>query len=285
MRVTRLGEGVDQSKKLRVDAIQRTVTVLHDYRTEMDQLGVERGRQVATSAVREAVNGAEFLRAASEATDLVTELLSGEEEGRLSFAGAVGELRPTSGVDVVIDIGGGSTELAIGMPLEGDHAGKVSVQVRVVSLELGCVRISERYLLHDPPLADEVTQARQAIGSRLAMAQDEVPVLSRLPAESRLIGLAGTVSTIAALQQGLREYDRDRIHHFDLRADVVNQWCDTLARETHRQRLRHPGMMEGRQDVILGGVLVLSESMARLGLENCLVSESDILDGLIASQR
>jgi exopolyphosphatase / guanosine-5'-triphosphate,3'-diphosphate pyrophosphatase len=281
MRITRLGQGVDETKELRDDAIRRTLDVLAAYRDEMDRLAVGRGRQVATSAVRDAANGSDFLRAATGVTGLATELLEGTEEGRLSFEGATAQLPPVSGADVVIDIGGGSTELVVG---SGDGGPGRERPPDVISLDLGCVRISERYFSHDPPTSGELDSARRGIDAELARAVEAIPLLGRLPGGSRCIGLAGTVSTVVTLELGLVEYDRDKVHLFRLRADVVDRWRRVLASETSAERLHHPGMAEGREDVLLGGVLVLAECLARLGLDECLVSEADILDGLVASQ-
>ncbi len=281
MRITRLGQGVDENKELREDAIRRTLDVLVEYREEMDRLAVGRGRQVATSAVRDASNGSDFLRAATAATGLATELLDGRDEGRLSFEGAIAQLPAVSGADVVLDIGGGSTELVVGSD-EGDA--RRQRHLDVISLDLGCVRISERYFSHDPPLPEELDSARRGIDAELARAVHAIPLLGRLPDGSRCIGLAGTVSTVVALELGLVEYDREKVHLFGLRADVVDRWRDILAAETSAQRLHHPGMVRGREDVLVGGVLILSECLARLGFDECLVSEADILDGLVASQ-
>jgi len=275
MEITRLGKGVDATHKLDGDAIDRTVAVLRDFRVEMDRFGVDRARLVATSAVRDAVNREEFLRAASDAVGVPAELLSGYEEGRLAYAGATADLAPADGDDVVVDIGGGSTELVVGA--DGD--------VRAVSLAIGCVRLTERYLLHDPPRSDELGAAVAAVAAELDRATEEVPTLACLPPGSRLLGLAGTVSTLAALDQGLVDYDRDRLHHSVLTRDAVERWCERLAAEPARQRGTRPGMTPGREDVIVGGVLVFREVMIRFGFDNCLVSESDILDGLAASLR
>jgi exopolyphosphatase / guanosine-5'-triphosphate,3'-diphosphate pyrophosphatase len=201
------------------------------------------------------------------------ELLDGAEEGRLSYRGATAELPPSAGDDVVLDIGGGSTELV----LRGDAG------VEAVSLDLGCVRLTERHLHHDPPTADELAGARMTIAAELERAVTVVPRLGRLRPPSRLIGLAGTVSTVAALDQGLAHYDRDRIHHFTLSRSMVDGWCRRLAELTAAERAALPGMVEGRQDVIVGGVAVLDQVMDRFGFATCLVSESDILDGLVAS--
>jgi exopolyphosphatase / guanosine-5'-triphosphate,3'-diphosphate pyrophosphatase len=275
MRITRLGQGVDASHKLSVDAIDRTVRVLGEFRGEMDRFGVARVRMVATSAVRDAVNGQEFLDAASETVGAPAELLSGEEEGRLAYAGATSGLPASTGDDVVIDIGGGSTELI---------AARAGI-LGVVSLDLGCVRLTERYLASDPPTVDELSAAVATIDAELDRAQALVPVLRSLAPGSRLIGLAGTVSTLAALDQGLVDYDRSQLHHSVLTAERVAGWCTVLAGEPAAARARRAGMVPGREDVIVGGALVLRQAMARIGIGECLVSESDILDGLVAGHR
>lgn len=271
MRVTRLGKGVDATHKLDVDAIERTVAVLREFRATMDGLGAGRVRMVATSAVRDAVNGREFLDAAAEAVGVPAELLSGEEEGALAYAGATAELPPTSG-GVVVDIGGGSTELIT------EEGGRV----RVASMDLGCVRLTERYLHHDPPVGDELAAAVGAVDAELERAVAAVPALAEA-AGRPLVGLAGTVSTLSALEQGVVAYDREQLHHSVLTADAVRRWCDELAGEPSSARARRVGMVPGREDVIVGGVLVLREVMARLAADECLVSEADILDGLAAS--
>ena len=273
MRITRLGQGVDATRKLSPEAMDRTLAVLADYRRAMDRLGVVRARLAATSAVRDALNGDEFLKAATEVAGVTAELLGGEEEGRLSHAGATADLPAAGGEDVVVDIGGGSTELVTYR--EG--------AVAAVSLELGCVRLSERYFHHDPPTPDEVAATVAAIERELDRAAQAVPDLVSLPPGSRLLGLAGTVSTLSLLDQGLAEYDRSRVHGATLTLEAVERWCDTLAAETAAERVRRPGMVEGRQDVIVGGALVLRQVMRRFGFDRCVVSESDILDGLAAS--
>jgi exopolyphosphatase/guanosine-5'-triphosphate,3'-diphosphate pyrophosphatase len=272
MRITRLGDGVDATHKLNDDAIGRTLRVLGEFRVAMDDNGVARSRMVATSAVRDAVNGDEMLDRASEVAAVRAELLSGEEEGRLAYLGATADLPPTEGDDVVVDIGGGSTELV--SVVEG--------QVEVVSLDLGCVRLSERYLQDDPPLPEQLAAVVAAIDAALDEAPRAVSALLRLRPRSRLVGLAGTVSTLASLDQQLAQYDYSRLHHATLTRQSVVQWCDVLAAEPARSRLARPGMSQGREDVIVGGALVLREVMSRFGFEECIVSESDILDGLAA---
>lgn len=275
MRVTRLGQGVDATGKLAVDAIDRTVEVLRAYRGTVDRLGATRIRMVATSAVRDAVNGDELLDAAAEAVGAPAELLSGEEEGALAFAGATAELPATTGDVMVVDIGGGSTELIVG------HGGRLAV----ASLDLGCVRLTERYLHHDPPTAGELAAAAAVVGAELdrALAALPAPAAGNGAAQRTLVGLAGTVSTLSALEQGVAAYDRDRLHHSVLGVAAVRRWCADLAAEPSQARARRTGMVPGREDVIVGGALVLREVMARLGAAECLVSESDILDGLVAS--
>jgi len=275
VRITRLGQGVDRTGALDPDAIGRTVSVLAEYRVTMEALSAAGARLVATSAVRDAANRDEFLTAASAAAGVSAEVLSGGEEGRLAYAGATADLPPAAGADVVVDIGGGSTELVV----RGSHG------VEAVSLDLGCVRLTERYLTSDPPTPAEVGAALDRIELELSRAAAQVPALATPPEGGRLLGLAGTVSTLSALEQRLAAYDRARIHHSVLSRATVDRWCETLAAEPAAARAGRPGMVEGRQDVIVGGALVLRAVMARLGFAECLVSESDILDGLIASQR
>jgi len=275
VRITRLGQGVDRTRTLHPDAIARTTAVLAEFAETMGRLGVTGARLVATSAVRDAANRAEFVAAATAASGVPAEVLSGIDEARLSYEGATADLPPVAGDDVVLDIGGGSTELAVA----GDGG------LEAVSLDLGSVRLTERDLPSDPPTEGELAAAGRDIEAELARAEAAVPALAALPPGSRLLGLAGTVSTIAALDQGLPSYDRDALHHSVLRAATVGRWCDTLAAEPAAARARRPGMVEGRQDVIVGGILVLRAVMARFRFAECLVSESDILDGLIASQR
>jgi exopolyphosphatase/guanosine-5'-triphosphate,3'-diphosphate pyrophosphatase len=273
MRITRLGQGVDATHDLSDEAIARTLAVLSEYRSAMDAHGVLRSRLVATSAVRDADNGSDFLAAAGATIGAEAELLAGDEEGRLAYSGATQGLAVSSADTVVVDIGGGSTELII--DIEG--------AVRAVSLELGCVRLSERFLRHDPPPADELAAATAEIERELSRALVAIPALAQLGAPRQLIGLAGTVSTLSALNQGLAQYDREKLHHSVLTRQAVDAWCATLASEPASSRAQRPGMTEGRQDVIVGGALVLRHVMERLGFGECTVSESDILDGLIGS--
>ncbi len=272
MRITRLGEGVDASGKLAPEAIERCLSVLRDYRGVMERLGVVRGRLVATSAARDADNGDDFLTAAADVSGFDAELLTGTEEGRLSMAGAVSDLIAADGPFLVLDIGGGSTELVTG-------TGPDDPALTAVSLQVGCVRVAERFLASDPPTPDELAAAAAMIGDLLEAAVAEHP--SVLAAHT-LVGLAGTVTTLSSLNMGLDEYDRDRVHHSVLTLDEVDAWYRALAGEIKAARLDRAGMVVGREDVIVAGALVLSVVMHRLDLDRCLVSEADILDGLVA---
>jgi exopolyphosphatase/guanosine-5'-triphosphate,3'-diphosphate pyrophosphatase len=280
MRVTRLGEGVDMNRKLSAEAIDRTIEVLREYRRRMDDNGVTRARMVATSAARDASNSGEFLSAAKEVTGVEPELLSGEQEGRLSFRGATSDLPADFGrgasEELVIDIGGGSTELVVGVP------GVVEDSIRVLSLDIGCVRVTERFFDVDPPTPAQVKAARSAVGHELQRAREILQVRGD---KDRVIGLAGTVSTLGSLSQGFESYDRDRVHHTVLSAQDVEGWLGRLASEPASARAERPGMEPGRADVIVGGVLILSEAMSAFGRSTCLVSEADILDGMVAGLR
>ncbi|MGH9047342.1 MAG: exopolyphosphatase [Acidimicrobiales bacterium] len=270
MRITRLGQGVDATAKLGPDAVARTLAVLSEYRDVMEAHHVARARLVATSAVRDAANGEEFLTAAAQAAGVRAELLDGGAEGRLAFAGATQALDVAPQDVVIIDIGGGSTEFVTAAP-----------DVRGVSLDLGCVRLTERFLHHDPPSRRELDAASRFVGGELERATDELPEL--LGDGKTLVGLAGTVSTLGALALGLSHHDRDRIHHHVLEAAVVSAWCDRLAAVPSAQRAELAGMAPGREDVIVGGVVVLRDAMARLSFDRCVISESDLLDGIVST--
>lgn len=269
MRITRLGQGVDATGRLAPEAIERTVDVLREYRQVMDRLGVIDLRITATSAARDAANSQEFFDAAEAAVGRRPELLTGDEEGRLSFLGATSELDPSDGPFLVVDIGGGSTELAVG----------TTEPEGVMSLDIGCVRLTEKFLHSDPPAPEELSQA-------LSVARDYLDDVAReLPAAAEaatLVGLAGTVSTVAAVELGI-DYDRDAIHHFRLSREAAEDVFRTLATETRAQRIHNPGLEEARADVIVGGTAILVAVLRYFGFSDCLVSEADILDGLVLS--
>jgi exopolyphosphatase / guanosine-5'-triphosphate,3'-diphosphate pyrophosphatase len=270
MRITRLGEKVDRSQQLQPAAIERTLVVLREYREVMDRHSVSKVRITATSAARDAHNRDEFFDAAEAIVGARPELLSGLEEGQLSFLGATAELDPALGPFLVVDIGGGSTEFAYGT---------VTCEV-AESVDIGCVRLTEQHIHHDPPRPEELVDA-------LAVAEATIDGVRRVHPQigdaRTLVGLAGTVSTTAAVEIGLAEYDRDRIHHFVLTRAAVEDVFRTLATESHDERLANPGLEAARADVIVGGLCVFVHLFRTLGFEECLVSESDILDGLVMS--
>lgn len=273
MIVTRLGEGVDSTGSLSGEAIDRTLVALRRYRKAMDRFGVVRVRAVATSATRDAANKAAFFDPAEAILGVRPELLQGSEEGRLSFRGATAELDPSGGPDLVVDLGGGSTELVAG----GDDAAESPVAV--VSLDIGCVRVTERFLAHDPPQAAEVAAARTFVRGVVDDAREKLPAL-RVP--RRMVGVAGTISTLAALELGLDHYDSAKVHLARLSRDAVEKWLATLAAETSAERSRRGAIERGRVDVIVGGALVLAEVMAAFGFDELVHSEHDILDGIAA---
>jgi exopolyphosphatase/guanosine-5'-triphosphate,3'-diphosphate pyrophosphatase len=270
MVITRLGQGVAGTGRFRPDAIERTLAVLADYRAAMDEHGVERVRAAATSAARDAANRDELLDAAEAVIGVQPEVLGGDEEGRLSFAGATAELDPAAGPFLVVDIGGGSTEFAVGTEAcDG-----------VISVDVGCVRVTEEHLVSDPPKPEELTAALSVIEAYLDDVVREVP---EVLGARRLVGLAGTITTVAAVEMGMPAYDRDKIHHFVLTHDAAEDVFRTLATESREQRLHNPGLEEARADVIVGGCCVLVKIFRHFDFDEMLVSEADILDGLAAS--
>lgn len=271
MRITRLGQGVDATGRLAPEAIERTAVVLREYREQMDAFGVERVRVTATSAARDADNRDDFFDVAESIVGVRPELLPGDEEGRLSFLGATAELEPADGPFLVADIGGGSTEFVVGST-EPDG---------VLSVDIGCVRMTEKFLHGDPPTAEELSQAISVVHAYLEDVARELPTLREA---RRFVGLAGTVSAMAAVEIGLADYDRDRIHHFVLTRAAAEDVFRTLATESLADRVWNPGLDPQRAEVIVGGAVVLVTIMRHFDFDECLVSESDILDGLVASQ-
>jgi exopolyphosphatase/guanosine-5'-triphosphate,3'-diphosphate pyrophosphatase len=270
MRITRLGQGVNATSRLAPEAIERTAAVLREYRAAMDEYGVERVRITATSAARDAANRDDFFSVAKEIVGVEPELLSGDEEARLSFRGATADLDPADGPFLIVDIGGGSTEFVVGTK-EPEAA---------LSVDIGCVRITEQELHHDPPTAEELSIALSIIDAYLDDVDREVPGVSDV---RTFVGLAGTITTVAAVEIGLAQYDRDRIHHFRLTHAAAEDVFRTLATESHDDRLANPGLEPERADVIVGGCCILVAIFRHWGFDECLVSEADILDGLALS--
>jgi exopolyphosphatase/guanosine-5'-triphosphate,3'-diphosphate pyrophosphatase len=291
MEIVRLGQGVDQTGRLAPEALARTIGVLREYAAVIDAAAVEAVRMVATSATRDADNSAEFVDQVKEVLGIAPEVLTGTEEAMLSFAGATAELRghPDGAPFLVADIGGGSTEFVLGPggpggyggagspPASGGFRGVVSPgQHRAISVNVGCVRMTERHLHGDPPAGREVAAATADIDAALDRVADALPVRDA----RTLVGLAGSVTTVAAIAMGLPGYDAARIHHARVSAAEVHAVTRDLLAQTRAARAAISVMHPGRVDVIGGGALVLDRIMQRFGFGEVLVSEHDILDGI-----
>jgi len=273
-RITGLGEGVDASGHLKPEAVKRALSVLSEYRGIMDQLKVGRVRMVGTSALRDSANRGAFCLPASQVVGTEVELLSGDQEAALSFVGATASLaEDTPPPWLVVDIGGGSTELAV-----GGSAGQPPDYAR--SLNLGCVRVSERFLRTDPPAPVELDRASRWLHSQFAHARASAPALG---GAVTLVGLAGTVSALACYDQGLYAYQRQAVHHYRLSRLAVEKALTELAGLASSDRASRPGIEPARAAAIVGGALVLATLMSHFGFDECIVSEADILDGLALS--
>ena len=270
MRITRLGQDVDRTGRLADEAIDRVLRCLEEYRAVMDAHGVDRVRAVATSAARDADNRADFFDAVEAVIGVRPELLSGLEEGALSFRGATADLDEADGPFLVFDIGGGSTEFVFGTR-QAEAA---------LSVDIGCVRLTEKYVTTDPPAPEELVACLSITEAHLDDVAREIPQCGQA---RTFVGLAGTVATAAAVEIGLAEYDRDRIHHFVLTKEAAEDVYRTLVTESRAQRIHNPGLEEARADVIVGGMCILVRVMRYFGIDELVVSESDILDGLAAS--
>lgn len=270
MTITKLGEGVDGSGRLATDAIARTVECLAEYRRVIDRHGVEKIRITATSAARDAENAAAFFEAAESVIGERPELLSGEDEGRLSFAGATAELDPADGPFLVFDIGGGSTEFSFGT----DEC------TAAISLDVGCVRLTEKYVESDPPAPEELVACLSITEAHLDDVRREMPESG---GARTFVGLAGTVAAAAMIEIGLAEYDREQVHHFRLTRAAVEDVYRTMVTENRADRAHNPGLEPGRVDTIVGGMCILVRVMRYFAIDELLVSEADILDGLAHS--
>ena len=268
MEIVRLGQGVDQTGRLAPEALARTAAVLRDYAEVIAATAAGPVRMVATSATRDASNTAEFTRQVKEILGVAPEVLTGTEEAMLSFTGATTELASVPGPFLVADIGGGSTEFVLGEP--GTAA------VHAISVDIGCVRMTERHLYSDPPSHDEVAAATADIDAALDAVVGAVPVWQA----RTLIGLAGSVTTVAGIAMGLPAYDADRIHHARIPAADVHEVAGRLLAQTRAARAAIGVMHPGRVDVIGGGALILDRIMQHFGFGDVLVSEHDILDGI-----
>jgi exopolyphosphatase/guanosine-5'-triphosphate,3'-diphosphate pyrophosphatase len=273
MRIVRLGEGVDATGRLAEPALARTFAAIDEYRSLIEGSDVDAVRFVATSATRDAQNSGEFVSGVRGRLGVEPEVISGDEEAALSFAGATSDLDIAGATPpcLVVDIGGGSTEFVMGEPGRSPTAS--------ASVDIGCVRMSERHFAADPPFPAEVAAARDDIDAAILQVARTVP----LRQAGSLVGLAGSVTTVAALAMGMWEYDSDKIHGSVIRAADVHRVCEELLYSTREKREANPVIHPGRVDVIAAGSLVLSAIVAYSGVPELLVSEHDILDGIAAS--
>ena len=298
LRITGLGRGVDAQGRLGDDAIGRVVDVLREYRQIIEDRQATAVRAVATSAARDAANGAEFLRMASDALGTGIELLDGESEAAYGFAGATADSADVPGratshepgaptasalaegrAALVLDIGGGSTEFAYGTPRPGARPADA------VSVDMGSVRWTERFLAGDPPRPEELSSAISVARLYLDDIDREHPVIARGAPAAQLVGVAGTITTVAAVEIGLDPYDPDVIDGFVLTRAAAEDVFRTLATERLADRVHNPGLHVDRAPVIVGGCCILVAVMRHWGIDECVVRERDLLDGIAAELR
>ncbi|WP_329399519.1 Ppx/GppA phosphatase family protein [Streptomyces melanogenes] len=265
MTIVRLGQGVDRTGRLAPEALERTFAACREYAAVIKEFGAERLRFVATSASRDAENRDEFVRGVLDILGVEPEVITGDQEAEFSFTGATRELH-ADGDYLVVDIGGGSTEFVVG-----------SRHVRAArSVDVGCVRMTERHHPGDPATPEQIAAIRADVETALDLAERTVPL--REP--RTLVGLAGSVTTVAAIALDLPAYDSSAIHHSRISYDQVKRVTERLLASTHEERTAIPVLHPGRIDVIAAGALVLLAVMERTGAQEVVVSEHDILDGI-----
>lgn len=269
MQIVRLGQGVDETGQFHPDAIARTLAAVDKFAAEIAKRGVEKIRFCATSATRDATNRHLFVDGVRERLGIKPEVISGDEEAALSFAGAIKDLDPSNGPFLVVDIGGGSTEFVFG----------TSTVEAARSVNIGCVRMTERHFASDPATPEQIEAARTDIQAAIAQAATVVPITSA----KTLVAVAGTATTVAAAALDLPEYDRYAIHLSHISAQQVHDAATMFATSNRERRLALGYMHPGRVDVIAAGSLVLSEIMKATGATEFVASESDILDGMAYS--
>jgi exopolyphosphatase / guanosine-5'-triphosphate,3'-diphosphate pyrophosphatase len=267
LEIVRLGQGVDRTGEFAQEALARTLAALEAYGRAIDGLGVDRVRMVATSASREAADRGTFAAGVRAVLGISPEVISGEEEARLAFTGATRGLPPSLPPPyLVVDIGGGSTELA---------SGTAAVDAGC-SIDIGSVRLSERFFEADPPRRRGIEAARTEIETALHAAARMVPIATA----STLLGLAGSVTTVAGIHLELTEYDPAAIHRSRVPAEAVRRISDFLLATTHEQRTAIPVIHPGRVDIIAAGALILRCVTDRAGVDEVIASEADMLDGI-----
>jgi exopolyphosphatase/guanosine-5'-triphosphate,3'-diphosphate pyrophosphatase len=265
MRIVRLGQGVDRTGRLAPEAIARTRDALLEYAELIDKHGASAVRMVATSATRDAANRDEFASMVHAVLGAEPEVITGAEEAALSFAGAVAGLPDAVSPVLVADIGGGSTELVLG-----------NGELRSHSMDIGCVRMTERHLRADPPSTGQIAATVADVRAAIGEAARDVPIAQA----ATFVGVAGTVTTVAAIVHQLPGYDPAVIHGSTMTAAEVADVTARLLAMTHDQRAALPVMHPGRVDVIGGGALILRELVAAAGVSSVVASEHDILDGI-----
>ena len=271
MEIVKLGEGVDRTKNLSPAAVDRTLSALRRFKSLIDQHQVTRVRFCATSATRDAQNREIFTAPVQEILGIAPEVIVGTEEAKLSFLGATAELSRDLAPFLVVDIGGGSTEFVLG----------TDAVEAAISVDIGCVRMTERHFMQDPPSADEITNARRDINKAIDKASEAVVITSA----KTLVAVAGTATTVAAAALRLPEYDRNQIHGARISAKRTIEISDWLLSLTRAERAALGYMHPGRVEVISAGSLVLAEIIKRTGASEFIASERDILDGIVATLR
>ncbi|MFG3235589.1 exopolyphosphatase [Streptomyces antibioticus] len=274
MTIVRLGQGVDRTGRLAPEALERTFAACREYAAVIEELGARRLRFVATSASRDAENRDEFVRGVLDILGVEPEVISGDQEAEFSFTGATRELAGRQDLTrpyLVVDIGGGSTEFVV-----GDGAVRAAR-----SVDIGCVRMTERHLVRDgvvtdPSAPEQIAAIRADIEAALDLAEKTVP----LREAHTLVGLAGSVTTISAIAQNLPAYDSSAIHHSRVSRTQVREITDRLLHSTHIERTEIGALHPGRVDVIAAGALILLTLMERTDAQEVVVSEHDILDGI-----
>ncbi len=268
--VTRLGQDVDRTGQLHPDAIERTLACLRTYRGHLDRHHVARAHAVGTSALRDAAGGPEFVERAHEVLGFRPEIISGVREAELTFRGALHGL-PLEGKCFVFDIGGGSTELIVGTKV-GD-----TIEIdRGISLDMGSVRLTERFSLDDPPTEGQLANVRSEVHRMITESGFEVP------SDVQIVGVAGTVTTLAAISERMDPYDPAVIHGFRLQKEAISSLTEKLGRMTIEERKALPGLTPGRADVIAAGALLCDELVGFAQGRELVVSDRGVRFGLLA---
>lgn len=277
-RVTHNGEGLRSTKRLSAEALGRLASCLDDYQTLIGSAGATQVRVVATAVARDAANPQDLASVVRSSLGVEVEVVGGEEEARLAFAGAIRGLDGTRfddrGMILVIDVGGGSSEFSLGSVTDGFERG--------FSADVGASKLTDAYLLSDPPKADELSAALSIVELHVDDVKREIPGLAdALSSSGLVVGVGGTISTMAAVEIGLPEYDRDALHGFALARDAAEDVFRTLATESAEDRAFNPGLEADRVDLIVGGSCVVVEAMRQLDIDQIVVSQSDLIDAIV----